>query len=69
MAQQQPLAIHETMELHEALNFKTVCALKSKMMYGLAHDEDLKALLELNVQQSTVAIQALQSLLARSPIQ
>lgn len=66
---QPGLTLHETMQLHEMLNFKTVCALKSKMMYGLARDEDLKALLELDVQQSTVAIQALQNLLTSTQIQ
>lgn len=67
--QAQPMTVHEMMELHEVLNFKTVCILKSKMMYGLAHDPDLKALLEMDVQQSTVAIQTLQGLLTKTQFQ
>jgi similar to spore coat protein len=46
------LALHETMETHELLNFKTVCLLRSKLMQGLCFDNDLKALMEKDVQQS-----------------
>jgi similar to spore coat protein len=46
------LALHETMETHEILNFKTVCLLRSKLMQGLCFDNDLKALMEKDVQQS-----------------
>jgi similar to spore coat protein len=50
--EQNPLALHETMETHEILNFKTVCLLRSKLMQGLCFDNDLKALMEKDVQQS-----------------
>jgi similar to spore coat protein len=53
------LAYHETMETHEVLNLKTVCLLKSKLMQGLCFDNDLKALMEKNVQQSIAAINEL----------
>ena len=53
------LAYHETMETHEVLNLKTVCLLKSKLMQGLCFDNDLKALMEKNVQQSISAINEL----------
>lgn len=46
------LALHETLEAHEILNFKTVCLLKSKFMQGVCFDNDLKALMEKDVQQS-----------------
>ncbi|WP_425458056.1 spore coat protein [Bacillus rubiinfantis] len=46
------LALHETMETHELLNFKTVCLLKSKLMQGMCFDNELKALMEKDVQQS-----------------
>ena len=46
------LAIHETMETHELINFKTVCLLKSKLMQGICFDNELKALMEKDVQQS-----------------
>lgn len=50
--EQNPLALHETMETHEILNFKTVCLLRSKLMQGLCFDNDLKALMGKDVQQS-----------------
>lgn len=56
------LAYHEMMELHELLNFKTVCVLQAKMMSGLVFDQDLKALLEKDVQQSMTAINQLKSI-------
>ncbi|WML25201.1 spore coat protein [Neobacillus sp. OS1-33] len=46
------LALHETMETHEVLNFKTVCLLRSKLMQGICFDNELKALMEKDVQQS-----------------
>lgn len=53
------LGYHETMETHEVLNLKTVCLLKSKLMQGLCFDNDLKALMEKDVQQSIAAINEL----------
>ncbi|WP_338470638.1 spore coat protein [Niallia sp. XMNu-256] len=49
---QESLALHETLETHEILNFKTVCLLKSKLMQGICFDNELKALMEKDVQQS-----------------
>lgn len=46
------LASHETMETHEILNFKTICLLRSKLMQGICFDNELKALMEKDVQQS-----------------
>jgi similar to spore coat protein len=57
--EKKSLAYHETMETHEVLNMKTVCLLKSKLMQGLCFDNDLKALMEKNVQQSIAAINEL----------
>jgi similar to spore coat protein len=69
LANQQPLAAHESLEIHEALNFKTLCLFKSKMMQGLVFDQDLKALMQKDVQQSIQDITDLQSVYARAPIQ
>jgi similar to spore coat protein len=66
---QQSLAPHESMEIHELLNFKTICLAKSKMMQGLVFDQDLKALMQKDVQQSTIAVQELLSLYKKVPIQ
>lgn len=59
---QQKLAPHETMQVHEMLNFKTVCMTTSKLMEGVVFDQELKALLEKDVQQSIMDIKTLQSL-------
>lgn len=56
------LAYHEMMELHEMLNFKTVCVIKSKMMSGVVFEQKLKALMEKDVEQSMMAINELRSL-------
>jgi similar to spore coat protein len=57
--EKETLAFHETMEAHEILNFKTISVLKSKLMQGLCFDNDLKALMEKDVQQSIAAIDEL----------
>lgn len=62
----QDLTFHETMELHELLNFKTVCMTKSKLIQGVVFDQDLKALLERDVQNSVKAAKALQTLLTKT---
>lgn len=56
----------ETMQIHEMLNLKTVCTATSKMMEGVVFDQDLKALLEKDVQQSIKAIGQLQKLLHKA---
>lgn len=63
----QHLAPNETMQIHEMLNFKTVCMSTSKMMEGVVFDQDLKALLEKDVQQSIKSIATLQELLRKAP--
>lgn len=62
----QDLALHETMELHELLNFKTICMTTSKMIQGLVFDQELKALLEKDVQQSIESVKVLQGLLMKN---
>ncbi|MFS0763424.1 spore coat protein [Peribacillus phoenicis] len=57
----EKLAFHETMETHEIINFKTICLMKSKLMQGICFDNDLKALMEKDVQQSIVAINELKT--------
>lgn len=57
---QQNLALHETMEIHELINLKKACLMNSKMIQGLVFDQELKALLEKDVNQSITAMNALQ---------
>ena len=64
---QENLAPHETMQVHEMLNFKTVCMTTSKLMEGVVFDQELKALLEKDVQQSIKDIKTLQSLYTKAP--
>lgn len=63
---QRNLTLHETMEIHELLNFKTIGMTTSKMIQGLVFDQDLKALLEKDVQQSMQAVDVLQRLLTKT---
>lgn len=46
------LAIHETLETHEIINFKTVSLLRSKLMMGICFNNELKQLMAKNVEQS-----------------
>lgn len=46
MDQQKVLAAHESLDLHEAINFKTLCIAKSKLMQGLVFDDDLRNLMK-----------------------
>jgi similar to spore coat protein len=66
--EQQTLAPSETIKIHEMINLKTVCMTTSKMMEGVVFDQDLKRLLEKDVQQSITAIAGLQNLLSKTPI-
>jgi similar to spore coat protein len=65
--EQGTLAPHETMQLHEMLNFKTVCMTTSKLMEGVVFDQELKALLEKDVQQSIKDIKVLEGLYSKTP--
>jgi len=65
--EQLSLAPNETMQIHEMLNFKTVCMMTSKMMEGVVFDQELKALLEKDVQSSITAINDLRNLLTKAP--
>lgn len=63
------LAAHESMELHEALNFKTLCLAKSKLMQGLVFDQELKALMQKDVEQSIQAIAELRAVYKKAPFE
>ena len=62
------LAPHETMETHEILNFKTLCLLKTKMMQGVVFDQELKRLMEKDVQRTIQEVNELQGLITRTTI-
>lgn len=67
--EQRSFGLHETLEVHEILNFKTVCMTKSKTMQLLVTDEQLKALMQRDVEQSRKAVDELQSLLEKTQMQ
>ncbi|MBE5099721.1 spore coat protein [Priestia aryabhattai] len=59
------LAMHETLEVHEILTLKTSCVTKGTAMLELVEDEDLKKILEEDVQTSTEAIKELKKILKK----
>ncbi len=61
------LAAHESLDLHEMLNLKTLNLAKSKLMQGLVFDQELRALMQKDVEQSRKAIADLQALYANAP--
>lgn len=62
--EQQSLAPHEIMEINELYEFKTTCLSKATFMKDLVSDQNLKALLEKDVQQTSKAISDLENLLS-----
>ncbi|MFV2050614.1 spore gernimation protein GerQ [Metabacillus sp. YM-086] len=65
----QKLAPHESLDLHEVINFKTLCVAKSKLMQGLAFDQDLRNLMKKDVDQSIQALSELQAIYQRAPFE
>lgn len=65
----QKLADHESLDLHEVINFKTLCLAKSKLMQGLVFDDDLRALMKKDVEQSIQALEELQAVYQRAPFE
>ncbi|MFY4774397.1 spore gernimation protein GerQ [Metabacillus sp. RGM 3146] len=65
----QKLADHESLDLHEVINFKTLCLAKSKLMQGLVFDQDLRALMQKDVEQSIQALGELQAIYNRAPFE
>ncbi|MED3561300.1 hypothetical protein [Bacillus xiapuensis] len=57
------LGMHEALEVHELLTFKTLCLTKAATMSGLAQDPELKAILAGDVTAGTEHIQQLQHFL------
>lgn len=66
MAKKTELAMHETLELHEILLFKTACLTKSIAMLELVQDSKLKKLLQEDVKLSSKAIEDLSDVLSKA---
>ncbi|WP_230932339.1 MULTISPECIES: spore coat protein [Priestia] len=60
------LAMHETLEVHEILTLKASCVTKGTAMLELVDDEELKKILEEDVQTSTEAIKELKKILKKA---
>ena len=58
------LALHEQLEVHEVLIFKTTCVTKSKMFVDLVQDKKLKEIIEQDLELSEKAIKDLKKVLA-----
>ena len=65
--EQKYLGLNETMQVHEMLNLKTICMTTAKMMEGVVFDQELKGLLEKDVQKSIITTRELQELLKKAP--
>lgn len=62
------MGMHEKMELHELLMFKSVCAAKASTMKELVGDQQLKSLLEQDFSKSKQQIQDLKNALTGTSI-
>ena len=60
------LAMHEVLEVHEVLTFKTACLAKSKMFSQLALDPELKKMFEEDIKLSTKAIKDLRKVIEQA---
>ncbi|EJW15220.1 hypothetical protein [Paenibacillus alvei] len=59
------LATHEVLEVHELMNFKNTCMNKTASMYNLVSCEQLKKLMETDIQNSAQAIADYKNILSR----
>ncbi|MDP1420229.1 hypothetical protein Q8G35_18010 [Peribacillus simplex] len=59
----EKLGLHETLELHEILNFKSLCLSKAATMNGLVQDTELKNILLQDMSNGREHIQKLQEIL------
>ncbi|WP_339212258.1 spore coat protein [Solibacillus sp. FSL W8-0372] len=64
MAAKKELALHEQLEVHELLIFKTNCVTKGKLFVDLVQDKKLKEILEEDLELSVKAIKDLKKVLA-----
>ncbi|KKB33773.1 hypothetical protein [Bacillus thermotolerans] len=57
------LAMHEKLEVHEVLLFKTSCLTKTTAMLELVEDKKLKEIMKEDIEKSTKAVKDLRSIL------
>ncbi|MCY9697905.1 hypothetical protein [Paenibacillus alginolyticus] len=61
-------ALHETLEVHEIVAFKTVCLTKAKTMKLLVSDPALNEILQQDVYLSTRQLQELETILTEATV-
>ncbi|PAD74501.1 MULTISPECIES: hypothetical protein [Paenibacillus] len=59
----QKLGVHESLELHELLTFKTTCLTKSQSMVPLVADVNLRTILQQDIRDGVADIQQLKNVL------
>ena len=59
-------ALHEVLEVHEIAAFKTTCLTKSKTMRALVTDQQLKDIMQLDIDVSTRQLQEYASVLSNA---
>lgn len=57
------LGVHETLELHELLTFKTTCLTKSQTMLPMVSDQGLQMILQEDIRNGIEDIQQIKNLL------
>jgi len=63
MNSNRSISPRESLEIHELLSFKNLCATKSAMMKGLVKDESLRNLFETDINMSKEQISELKCLI------
>lgn len=56
--------MHETLEVHEVLIFKTACLAKNKLFLDMVQDKKLREIMEEDIELSTKAVKDLRKILA-----
>ncbi|MCU9615056.1 hypothetical protein OEV98_16090 [Caldibacillus lycopersici] len=59
------LALHETLELHELMTFKTLCVTKATTMSGLAQDIELQTILTNDATAGNDALKRMQQFITK----
>ncbi|MBM7654476.1 hypothetical protein [Neobacillus cucumis] len=65
----QYLGLHETLDLHELITFKSLCLTKAATMGAFVQDEELKTILENDVTVGQQHLQQLQQFLTNREAQ
>lgn len=62
------ISLRETLDLHELIMFKVLCATKAATMNMLVQDEELKNIMKMDVNTTKEQLQELKSLVENSDL-